>query len=163
MKDSGNWNAADFIKTLVESNRLSKSLGFRFARVSGLQGFVDAVDKASEAPNIIAVDDSTEGYTELCNTSRNRSVKSVYISMRHAPGDMEARARCLEIIREIYRQFLTAIIPERVRLQQNSIYLDSRIPFNEMDRYFSTGAACAWFQLTVDIFADLRYRRDEWE
>jgi hypothetical protein len=36
-------------------------------------------------------------------------------------------------------------------------------PFSEIDRYFFSGCACAYFQIAVDVYTDLRYNADEWE
>lgn len=99
---------------------------------------------------------------ELNNTPRTRCVKTIFFAMRHAAEDIEARAECMEIMRELFRQFMSRLLPEKVRLEQNCIYLDPRISFNEIDRYFFSGAAGAYFQIAVDVFTDLRYNADEW-
>lgn len=75
--------------------------------------------------------------------------------MRHRAEDMEARATCMETMRELYRQFMSVLILEKTKLEQSTIYLDPRISFNEVDRYF--------FQIAVDKYTDLRYNADEWE
>ena len=31
-----------------------------------------------------------------------------------------------------------------------------------MNEYFFSGCACAYFQIAVDTFTDLRYSADEW-
>ena len=75
---------------------------------------------------------------------------------------MAARSECMETMRELFRQFMSRLILEKVKLEQNCIYLDPRISFNEIDRYFFNGAAGAYFQMAVDVFTDLRYNADEW-
>ena len=62
----------------------------------------------------------------------------------------------------LYRSTMAVLTLERVKLEQNCIYLDPRISFNEIDRYFFSGCACAYFQVAVDVFTDLRYNADEW-
>ncbi|MBQ1268187.1 MAG: hypothetical protein IIY03_01680, partial [Muribaculaceae bacterium] len=69
---------------------------------------------------------------------------------------------CMEIMRELFRQFMSRLILERTRLEQNCIYLDPRISFNEIDRYFFSGCACCYFQIAVDVFTDLRLNANEW-
>jgi hypothetical protein len=83
--------------------------------------------------------------------------------MRHAVDDMDARTECMETMRELFRQFMSVLILERVKLEQNRIYLDPRISFNEIDRYFFSGCACAYFQIAIDIYTDLRYNENEWQ
>jgi hypothetical protein len=83
--------------------------------------------------------------------------------MRHAVDDMDARTECMETMHELFRQFMSVLILERVKLEQNRIYLDPRISFNEIDRYFFSGCACAYFQIAIDVFTDLRYNENEWQ
>ena len=83
--------------------------------------------------------------------------------MRHAAEDMAARSECMEIMRELFRQFMSKLIMEKTRLEENCIYIDPRISFNGIDRYFFSGCACAYFQIAVDVYTDLRYNEDEWK
>ena len=156
------WDAARFFEELTATNRLARQEGFTFCRVSGLDGFEEAVNTIQTASAFVCVSDIADGYTELNNTPRTRRVKTVFFAMRHAAEDMAARAECMEIMRELFRQFASQLILEKVRLEQNCIYLDPRISFNEIDRYFFNGAAGAYFQIAVDVFTDLRYNPDEW-
>lgn len=159
---NGQWNAAAFFESLTATNRLAQSEGFTFCRVSGLDGFEEAVNEAQSQTAFVCVSDIADGYTDLNNTPRTRRVKTVFFAMRHVAEDMEARAECMETMRELFRQFMSRLLLEKVRLEQNCIYLDPRITFNEIDRYFFTGAAGAYFQIAVDVFTDLRYNPQEW-
>ena len=159
---NGRWNAANFFEELTATNRLAQSEGFTFCRVSGLDGFEEAVNEAQTQTAFVCVSDIADGYTELNNTPRTRRIKTVFLAMRHAIDDMDARNECMEIMRELFRQLMSVLTLERVKLEQNCIYLDPRISFNEIDRYFFSGCACAYFQIAVDCFTDLRYRKEEW-
>ena len=159
---NGRWDASAFFENLCVTNRLARHEGFTFCRVSGLDGFEEAVNTMQTASAFVCVSDIADGYTELNNTPRTRRVKTVFFAMRHASEDMAARAECMEIMRELFRQFMSRLLPEKVRLEQNCIYLDPRISFNEIDRYFFSGAVGAYFQIAVDVFTDLRYNPDEW-
>ena len=158
-----NWNATAFFKQLTEQNKLAQEQGFKFCRVTGLQGFEEALARLQTATAIIAVDDSSQGYTDLTNSPHTRCIKTVFFAKRHAIDDMAARGRCLDTMREVFRQFMSRLILERTRLEQNAIYLDQRIQFQEIDEYFFSGCACAYFQVAVDTFTDLRFRFSEWE
>lgn len=159
---NGRWDAAAFFENLTATNRLARQEGFTFCRVSGLDGFEEAVSQMQSASAFVCVSDIADGYTELNNTPRTRRVKTVFFAMRHAAEDMKARSECMETMRELFRQFMSRLILEKVKLEQNCIYLDPRISFNEIDRYFFNGAAGAYFQIAVDVFTDLRYNADEW-
>ena len=66
-------------------------------------------------------------------------------------------------MQELFRQFMSVLIKERTRLQERCIYLDPRISFQEIDRYFFSGAACALFQIAIDKYTDLQYNSSEWQ
>ena len=51
-----------------------------------------------------------QGYTELNTTPHTRRVKAVFLAMRHALDDMEARQECMDIMRELFRQFMPVLI-----------------------------------------------------
>ncbi|MDY5191889.1 MAG: hypothetical protein SPH53_04665, partial [Bacteroidaceae bacterium] len=57
-------------------------------------------------------EDITQGYTELNTTPHTRRVKTVFFAMRHALDDMEARQECMDIMRELFRQFISILIQE---------------------------------------------------
>lgn len=158
-----NWNATKFFENLTRSNRLATAENFVFCRVSGLEGFEEALGEMQSANNFVCVSDIADGYTELNNTPRTRRVKTVFFAMRHAINDMAARQECFDVMQELFRQFMSVLIMEQTKLHENAIYIDPRITFTEIDRYFFSGCACAYFQVAVDRFTDLRYNPDEWQ
>jgi len=160
---NGRWDAAAFFEDLTAKNRLANSENFQFCRVSGLEGFEQAVTDMQQTPAFVCVSDIADGYTDLNNTPRTRRIKTVFMAMRHAAEDMHAREECMETMRELFRQMMSVLILEKVKLEQNCIYIDPRITFSEIDRYFFSGAAGAYFQIAVDCYTDLRYNTDEWD
>lgn len=156
------WNATSFFEDLTNRNRLAQSENFVFCRVSGLEGFEEALHVIQSAPAIVAVSDTSQGYMEMNNTPRTRRVKTVFLAMRHALDDMAARQECFDTLRELFRQYMSVLLQEKTRLEENRIYLDPQISFTEIERYFFSGAACAYFQLAIDTFTDLRYNASEW-
>lgn len=156
------WNAASFFEGLTNRNRLAKNENFVFCRVSGLEGFEEALHVMQSATAIVAVSDTSQGYMEMNNTPRTRRVKTIFLAMRHALDDMAARQECFDTLRELFRQYMSVLLQEKTRLEENRIYLDPQISFTEIERYFFSGAACAYFQIAIDTFTDLRYNADEW-
>ena len=63
---------------------------------------------------------------------------------------------------ELFRQFMSVLIQEKTRLEENCIYMEQSIPFTEIHKYFFTGGACAYFQVAVNTFTDLSFNPDEW-
>ena len=157
------WSATDFFQSLINKNKLAKAENFTFCRVSGLEGFEEALHTFQSSTAFCCVSDIADGYMELHNTPRSRRIKTVFLAMRHAVDDMDARNACMETMRELFRQLMSVLILEKTKLEQSCIYLDPRISFNEVDRYFFSGCACAYFTIAVDRFTDLRYREEEWE
>lgn len=163
MNDSNiNWNAADFFKQLTENNRFAQDKGFRFCRVSSLDGFHDALNKMYSTKAYVAVSDTSQGTISLDNSPHTRRVKTVFLAMRHAEDDMVAREHRFADMRELFRQFMSVLLLEKTRLEENNLFIDSRISFHEIERYFFTGCACAYFQIAVDTYTDLVYNPDEW-
>ena len=156
-----NWDAVAFFEHLTNTNKLAQKEGFLFCRVSGLEGFEECIHALQSTANFIAVSDIAQGYTELNTTPHTRRVKTVFLAMRHALDDMEARQQCMDIMRELFRQFMSVLIQEKTRVETEHIYLDPRISFQEIDRYFLSGCACAFFQVATDVYTDLRYAQEE--
>ena len=158
----GIWDASEYFEHLTATNRLAKSENFTFCHVSGLDGFEEALAHMQRTTAFVCVSDIANGFTELNNTPHTRRVKTVFLAKRHKIDDMAARTRCMETLRELFRQYMSLLILEKTKLEQHCIYLDPRISFNEIDRYFFSGCACAFFQIAVDVYTDLRYNEDEW-
>ena len=158
-----NWDATTFFASLTAKNKFAKAQGFTFARVSGLDGFEEALAQMQNATAFVCVSDTSQGYMEINNSPHTRRVKTVFLALRHAVDDMAARQTCMDTLRELFRQFMTVLILERTRLEQQRLYLDPRIAFHEIDEYFFSGCACAYFQISVDTYTDLRYNEAEWE
>lgn len=158
-----NWDASAFFSRLTERNKLAKVKKFTFCRVSGMEGFEEALAKMQSHTNFVCVSDISQGYTQLDDTPHTRRVKTVFFAMRHPIDDMVARQTCMDTMQELFRQFMSVLIKERTRLQERCIYLDPRISFQEIDRYFFSGAACALFQIAIDKYTDLQYNSSEWQ
>ena len=158
-----NWDAVAFFEHLTKTNKLAQKEGFLFCRVSGLEGFEECIHALQSTANFIAVSDIAQGYTELNTTPHTRRVKTVFLAMRHALDDMQARQQCMDIMRELFRQFMSVLIQEKTRVETEHNYLDPRISFQEIDRYFLSGCACAYFQIATDIYTDQRFNAEEWE
>ena len=161
MNDS-NWDASAFFEGLTLCNRLALANNFCFCRVSGLDGFEEALQNMQSTTAFVCVSDLSQGYTALNNTPRTRRVKTVYLAMRCAVDDMEARQQCLDTMQELFRQFMSVLIREETRLRERFFYLDPRVSFHEIDRYFFSGCTCAFFEIAIDKYTDLRYNPDEW-
>ena len=162
MMNDSNWDASAFFEGLTQRNRLALANNFCFCRVSGLDGFEEALQNMQSSTAFVCVSDLSQGFTALNNTPRTRRVKTVFLAMRCAVDDMVARQQCLDTMQELFRQFMSVLIREETRLRERFIYLDPRISFHEIDRDFFSGCTCAFFEIAIDKYTDLRYNPDEW-
>lgn len=157
-----NWDAAAFFGGLTKKNKLAKAERFRFERISSLEGFHTLISSTLGMKACVAVSDTSEGGTEMNNTPHTRRVKTMFLFMRHAADKMDLRQKCLDTMNELFRQFLSVLTKESTRLRENCIYIDPYIKFTEIDKYFYSGGACAFFQIAIDTYTDLSYNPDEW-
>ena len=84
MKSNLNWNATNFFRDLTARNKFATAQGFAFARVSGLEGFEEALQTMQSTTAFVCVSDMSQGYIALANTPRTRRVKTIFLAMRHA-------------------------------------------------------------------------------
>lgn len=158
-----NWDAQSFFKKLTDCNRFARENGYVFHSVSGLDGFNATLTNAARTKAFVCVNDTSGGALSLDdNTSHAGRVKTVFMAYRHKAEDENARQAAFDNMRELFRQFMSVLIQEKTRLDENCIYIDRRITFSEIERYFYLGAACAYFQIKIDTFTDLSYNEDEW-
>ena len=136
-----NWNATAFFEDLTKRNKFARSKKFTFCRVSGLDGFEEALAKILTKTAFVCVSDISQGFTDINNTPHTRRVKTVFLAMRHSLDNMVDRQSCMDTMRELFRQFMSVLILEQTKLQEHSIYIDPRISFQEIDRYFFSGCA----------------------
>lgn len=161
-KCNGNWDAASYFKQLTETNILAKDKGFIFATVDGLEGFNSLLSSMQSGKAFVCVSEVSQGTIELLNTPRTRRIKTVFLAMRHKVDDPRAREEKFDIMRELFRQFMSHLLREKIRLQENYLYVDPRITFREIEKYFFSGCACAYFQISVDNQTSLMYEQGEW-
>ena len=121
MTTVSNWDATSFFERLTDTNILARNKKFRFCKVSGLQGFEDALATLQTTTAFVCVSDTAEGYTELNNSPRTRRVKTVFFAMRHQLGNMAARLACFDTMRELFRQYMSVLILEQTKLQERSL------------------------------------------
>ena len=140
------WNHLKLLATLPDKRSIMKK--------EGEQEVVLSVRQIQQATTVL---DFLDSFPPM-------PVRIAQIGKHHAlPADFEkARQRCMDMMRELFRQLMSVLILEQTKLQEHSIYLDPRISFQEIDRYFFSGCACAYFQIAVDTYTDLQYNSEEW-
>lgn len=158
------WSCSEFFERLTKANKLASNNDYRFVVVSSLEGFHSALSQMLSAPAFVAVSETSQGALTLANSPHTRRVKTVFLAKRYSVDDPDGSRReaAMAEMRELFRQFMSVLLQEKTRLDESCVYLDERISFNEIDRYFFTGCACAYFQLSVDTYTNLAYNKEEW-
>lgn len=157
------WDASDFLARCLAANGLARREGFRFEEVSGLDDFARAIADRHDRTPLLCVSDTSDGYIDLVDTPHVRAVKTIFLFMPHAAGDMAARAECLRVMRSLFLQLVSALHLNKLSLTMDRVYIDPRISFSEIDRYFCASGACAFFQIAVDTYADISYDPAVWQ
>lgn len=156
------WDAEAYFRDLINRNKLAQEKGYRFATVSGLEGLEEYIETVKTTTCAVCLSEESPGVVTLNNTPHTRRVKTVFLMKRHKLNDMKARKACLSEMRELFRQVMSMVFKQRTQIEQGLIYFDERVQFTEIERYFSAGAACAFFQIAYNVYTDLRYNPDEW-
>lgn len=155
------WSASEFFEKLCRANRFANENGFDFAEVSSLEGFSDLLSDNLLSTAFVAVSDTSDGAITIEATPRTRRIKTVFMAMRHSI--LSGREDCLEIMRELFRQFMSVLCLERFAVSDSGVIIDPRVTFHEIDKYFASGCACAYFQIAVDVHTDLVFNDSEWD
>lgn len=156
------WDAESFFRILTRANKLAQQHGFVYERVSGLQNFEEVLANAQKQKAFVCVQTEDDGYMAINNAPHTRRVKTVFLAMRYPFNRLDMRSQCFRIMRELFRQFMSVLIMEKVKLRENNIYLDERIQFHEIEQFFAQGCACAYFNVATEVCTDLRYNAEEW-
>lgn len=157
-----NWDAVSYFRSLVESNKLAAENEMQFFFGSGLQSFEQAVDNFLDTLCFCFVSESADGALSTLNSPNAQRVKTVFLAMRHAENDMNARAKAVDILTEIFRQFMTHIIREREKFNRLGIYLDPVVEFHEFNEYSFSGCTAIYFHIKFTTSVNLMYSADDW-
>lgn len=158
----GFWSATDYFRGLIELNKMAVREKVKFCQVSSLQGFQDVLAELKGRRPVFAASDTSYGnlYTE--NTPHFERIKLFFIAFPCPLDKMEARENAMRKVRDLFRQLISALLLEKTRLEQDHIYIDEEITFNEIDKYVFSGMAAAYFNVRVINYTDTSYNPDEW-
>lgn len=156
------WDAVTFFSELTTRNKLAVEKGFKFRRVSGLAGLEEAIQSVQATKAFVMVDDTDLGVLNLENTPHYNITKTIFLAMRHKADDSVARRSCIETMQQLFSQFVSAILPERVRLMNNGMTLSPNIRLQTVTKVLAPGVAMMYFTVSVTTYADLSYNETEW-
>lgn len=163
-----NFNAAEVVRRLTETNILAQENGFRFCLVSGLEGMEEAVQTMQSTRAFVCVFDNSVGYADLENLPRTNRTFTIAFAMRYPQNGtlsetaQAARLHVMRTLRELFRQFASAMMREQYRIENDMQYLNSRMTMQEASKYLIPGTAVLITELTVQHYIDMQYDPKEW-
>lgn len=160
----GELDAFALFSRLTAVNALCRRYGFQCVQVSDLEGFSDCLQELQEMRPLVAVSDTSAGTLSTVGSPVTRRLKTVFMFMPHSLTDrpMERRADCFAVMREIVRQFMTVIIRQSTRLRLGGLTIDPTVVFEEIDQYFYSGGACAYYSITTERRTELVLDEGHW-
>ena len=158
-----NWDATSFFEKLASKNKLAKEKHFGFFRVSRLEGFEEVLRNLQSTANFICVKwHRPRLHGAQHNTAHSKSEDGVLCHASRSwwyGSTSGVHGHHAWVIPSVY----VCTHTRKTRVEEEHIYLDPRISFQEIDRYFLSGCACAFFQVATDVYTDLRYNQEEWD
>ena len=76
--------------------------------------------------------------------------------MRQARDACAAWQDLMDIVLDLFRQFMSVLIQQQTRAEEEHINLGPRISYQKIARHFLSGCACAFPQIATDTNKNLR-------
>jgi len=134
---------------------------YQFARVSGVSGLEEVLEKSRSKKKFFAVDDSQDGTTFRGAAAAffERRPYTVYLLSQASYGDMAARATIRAEARTIFRNIVSRMIVDRYDIPVIDL---QRIQFYEIPPAFAHGTVGIYFIFNVENPVDLTYDATAW-
>lgn len=161
----GTFDIIEYYKDLAKKNKLAKSNKFFACQCSGISSLEDVLANLQTQHSFIAVDDTNDGSYEMLSGGyfKKRTV-TVFIISRYDFGDMNDRKKSLNLCRSIFKQFISKMIKDSNKLEQQQVFVDtSRVFSRELGAYFIDGCTGLYFMVDISQPEELIYNVEEWE
>ena len=93
---------------------------------------------------------------QLSRTPFGLRPKRVSLAMRQARDACAACQDLMDIVLDLFRQFMSVLIQQQTRAEEEHIDLGPRISYQKIARYFLSSCACAFPQIATDTNKNLR-------
>lgn len=160
------FDATAYFTALATRNKLARTEGFVPVTSSGIDELEGIIDGLRTHKAFVCIDDTGEtAYRQESGGWFARRVWTVHILHRHKPGDMDDRARWLDVCRRVFRQLMSAIIADRYLGTTEGIwYVDlTQVLSREYPQQFIDGLTGLYFTLAADEPLDMTINNDEWD
>ena len=157
------FNFHTYLANLLPTNKLFQRKGFKLVTVSGLDQINDLLAQMTKTVNFVALESISDGTLETNNTPMLERSHTVYISMRYKVDDSAARQRCVETMRDLFRQICSVLHTYPMFDNNEPVFLLPDIRFQEIPEYSLNGAALLQFIVTERQSISTEYNPDEWD
>lgn len=164
MDDKTSFDAQGYFRQLTEHNKLALQYAFYPCSCSGINSLEDMLLNFQNKGAFVAVDDTNDS-----NISRQgagffaKRTITVFVLRRYKFGDMASRKDSLDICRKLYRQFISRLLVDSMKMDNDFTYLNTdRIFYRELGEYFLNGLTGLYFMVDVNEPEDLKYDATEW-
>lgn len=160
------FDAFSYFRDLTKQNKLTSELGFVPTTCSSPLSFEGMLQNMTKHKNFVVIDDTNEGNVAINGDGsyRKNMTYTVWILMRYKQFDMNDRQEKLNTCRKIFRQFLSKIVIDKYRWQEQycTYTLSDQVDSREIGAYFINGLTGVEFHIDVSEPLDLEYNYEEW-
>ena len=159
------FDAHAYFQELASQNKLAKEHGFFPCSCSGINALEDVLNNFRRVANFVVVDDTVDASI----TNRNgawyqKRVFTVFILARYELLNMTDQQQKRELCRQIFRQFHSRMIVDKMKSDGDIAYLDvENVSCREFSEYFISGCAGLYFMLSSYEPVNLMFNPDEWQ
>ena len=164
MDDKNTFDAQAYFKNLTERNKLAMQYGFYPCACSGINSLEDMLLNFQSKGAFVSVDDTNDSQISRQGAGffAKRTI-TVFVLRRYKFGDMTSRKEALDVCRRLYRQFVSRLLVDSARIENDFTYLNTdRIFYRELGEYYLNGLTGLYFMIDVNEPEDLRYDAAEW-
>jgi len=160
------FDAIVYFSEMTRRNRLAAEMGFLPVTISSPDDLEGLLELYRDSDRFVAVTDTNTGNLSspdgTYGFSKQRAY-TVFIVSSYEYGNMEDRQRELNLCRQLFLQFVSKILHDKYKYEEELMYVDThRIANQELGRYYLSGMTGLFFTISVSEPVDLVYDDEQW-
>lgn len=155
----------NYFEQICNKSILAQQNGFRFCKVSGINGLEEAVQNLQKTNAFFAVDDVTDGSVIMKNGAfYTRKILTVILLKRFNLQKQGEFNNAMDVCRELRRQIYSRIVRDRTLPNyKDLLYVDlTQSLFRELEKATLAGCTGTYIMFNVDIPTNYCYNANEW-
>ena len=152
-----------YMETLTSENILCQSNGYRCVSCSGIEALEGVLDNYKNTSHFVCVDDSNDANIFSEGGWFKRRTVTLFFLARQSFKDLKSRAAQIDLCREIYRQFLSRLINDRYKFEDNMMFVRLDNIYTRDINTAAMGDICGMYMMFyIDEPIDLTYDDSLW-